>query len=222
MPGKGRVCVHYTAFCLVSITLRVCVCVREIPCFSQCLRYCPPRRLPAMAAVRFCTREEVAEALAAAEGRAAHHRASLAEAEEEIAVLRVELRERKFLDYGVSKPAWPGDGGSCGPGSSRSNSAGRAHADDHKVAPVKEDPSKDHQTKRIRRNVLAQWPEDWVQMDWDVAPRGGGCPENACVGCWWLFQDWKGYRKHRRDALCLLAAAGAKPEKGAAVSSLTP
>ena len=53
------------------------------------------------------------------------------------------------------------------------------------------DNSRHPATKKRRTEI--EWPKTWEKRQW---VRGGGAPPDACLGCWWLFQDWQGFRAH--------------------------
>ena len=44
-----------------------------------------------------------------------------------------------------------------------------------------------------KRLKAIQWPKTWEKIEW---VRGGNAPPDACLGCWWLFQEWQGFRDH--------------------------
>ena len=53
------------------------------------------------------------------------------------------------------------------------------------------DNSRHPATKKRRTEI--EWPKKWKKRQW---VRGGGAPPDACLGCWWLFQEWQGFRDH--------------------------
>ena len=44
-----------------------------------------------------------------------------------------------------------------------------------------------------KRLKAIEWPKTWERIPW---VRGGNAPPDACLGCWWQFQEWKGFRDH--------------------------
>ena len=51
--------------------------------------------------------------------------------------------------------------------------------------------AKNSATKK-RLKAIA-WPKTWKKIPWVW---GGNPPPDACLGCWWAFQEWEGWRHH--------------------------
>ena len=59
---------------------------------------------------------------------------------------------------------------------------------------------------RRKRARAMSWPEGWVRVPykkWGVRK-----PAGVCLGCWWTFQEYDGWRPHD-PALCLFEQGGA-------------
>ena len=50
---------------------------------------------------------------------------------------------------------------------------------------------RDTATKKRRTEI--EWPKTWKKRQ---LVREGDAPPNACLGCWWLFQEGQGFRPH--------------------------
>ena len=57
------------------------------------------------------------------------------------------------------------------------------------------------QRRRQKRFREMDWPESWVKKEY---VKGVRRPAGACLGCWWLFQEYEGWRKHEAGGNCLL------------------